>query len=404
MGARPGPIAESRAARRLRDWAEAPGTVLFMALFAAQAAVLVLSPILVDVARDFDVATSTAGQLRILAAPVAALVPLAVIRLGRRVPLQKLLGAGIALLGVGAVGSAVAPTFAALALVQVPTWVGVATVTTAGVAAAAAWSEPGRRNHVVARALAGPPAAWIVGMPVVGLTADVHWRLVFLVLPLPAAVAAGLLLLPRRRAEVEQPQRVALREALRDEPFRRWAGAELLAMSAWAGTLVFAGALFVESYGTSLRATGVLLAAVAAAYLAGNTAAGRAPAGGGAALLNWANAGTTVGVGITFAVRPGVGWTLALLSAAAFAAGARTLAGTSRGLDLAPGRTLEIGAVRGMTTQLGYLGGSLAGGLALAIGGYAALGAALAVLLLGATLLLVWPARRLRARVAPAMG
>jgi DHA1 family inner membrane transport protein len=381
-----------------------PASVLFLCLFAGQAAVLVLSPTLVDIARDFDVSTSVAGQLRIVAAPVAALVPLAVLRLGRRVPLRSMLAGGLVLLAVGAVGSAVAPTFELLALAQVPTWIGVATVLTAGVAAAATWSEPARRTRVVAHALAGPPAAWIVGMPLIGVVAEVHWRLAFLVLPLPAAVLAGVLLATARRpAVVEEQPPAALGAALRDPALGRWALGELLAMSAWAGTLIFAGALVVESYEMSLRATGLLLAVTASAYLLGNIAAGRVAGGRGAGLLALANTGTGVSVGLTFAVRPGVAWTLALLSASGFAAGARTLAGTTRGLALAPQRKLEIGAIRGATTQLGYLAGSLVGGLALALGGYEALGLAYAVLLGAATLV---PARaeplRLRLRPAPA--
>jgi predicted MFS family arabinose efflux permease len=45
-----------------------------MSVFTSQAAVLVLSPILVMIATDLDVSTAVAGQLRIVAAPLAALV------------------------------------------------------------------------------------------------------------------------------------------------------------------------------------------------------------------------------------------------------------------------------------------------------------------------------------------
>ena len=62
----------------------------------------------------------------------------------------------------------------------------------AGVAATGAWSTPEERTRLVSRALAGAPAAWIVGMPVIGLVSSIDWRLAFLVLPLPAAVLAGL--------------------------------------------------------------------------------------------------------------------------------------------------------------------------------------------------------------------
>ena len=41
-----------------------PSLVLFVCLFASQAGLLVLSPMLPDVAREFGVSTATAGQLR----------------------------------------------------------------------------------------------------------------------------------------------------------------------------------------------------------------------------------------------------------------------------------------------------------------------------------------------------
>ena len=65
---------------RGRNFLSAPSVALFLALFASQAGVLVLSPVLVDVAREFDVSTAAAGQLRLLAAPLAALAAVVVAR------------------------------------------------------------------------------------------------------------------------------------------------------------------------------------------------------------------------------------------------------------------------------------------------------------------------------------
>ena len=94
-----------------RTWGRlaSPSTALFMSVFTSQAGVLVLSPILVDVARDFDVSTAVAGQLRIVAAPVAALVAVLVVRAGARLPYRLLLAGGAALVAAGSVASAVAP-------------------------------------------------------------------------------------------------------------------------------------------------------------------------------------------------------------------------------------------------------------------------------------------------------
>ena len=64
--------------------------LLFMSVFTSQAAVLVLSPILVDVARDLHVSTAVAGQLRVFAAPVALVVAVLGCALGRTVPVAVL--------------------------------------------------------------------------------------------------------------------------------------------------------------------------------------------------------------------------------------------------------------------------------------------------------------------------
>ncbi len=69
--------------------------------------------------------------------------------------------------------------------------------------------------------------------------------------------------------------RVSLAGILGRRDARHWAVGELAANSAWAGTLVFSGALFTERYGLSTATTGVLLALIAAAYLAGNQFAAR---------------------------------------------------------------------------------------------------------------------------------
>src|SRR5687767_2429328 len=93
----------ARAPTRPRAHAAAltsPSAALFLGLFASSAGVLVLSPILVDVARDSGVSTAVAGQLRLAAAPLAAFVAVGVVRWAGRFALRSLLAAGAALVGV----------------------------------------------------------------------------------------------------------------------------------------------------------------------------------------------------------------------------------------------------------------------------------------------------------------
>jgi predicted MFS family arabinose efflux permease len=157
-------------------------------------------------------------------------------------------------------------------------------------------------------------------------------------------------------------------------------------MSAWAGTLVFSGALFVETYGASPRLTGVLLATVALAYLGGNVLGGRIQHECLRRALARGNVAAAAAVALTWLLTPNVLVTLALFSFAAAVVAARTVVGTGYGFALAGERKLEVGAARAAVTHAGYLVGSFVGGAALALGGHSAVGVAFGALFLAATI------------------
>ncbi len=363
-----------------------PALVLFLALFAGQAGVLVLSPILGRVAEDFDVSIAQAGQLRILAAPLAAVVALLAGRLLIKYPTRALLIAGSVLVAAGSLASAAAPTFALLTLAQVPMWGGIATLIVAAMSAIGTWSTAEERPRLVARAMAGAPAAWIVGMPLIGVVAEVDWRLAFLAFPLPAALLAGLAAAGRPRDSKVAAAGGSLLCVLRRIETRRWAIGELAANSAWAGTLVFSGALFTELYGASSTTTGLVLATVAASYLAGNQWAGRSqPTRARSAMLAFSIA-AGIAVGLTWAFTPGVAVTVVLFAGAAFLVSTRMVAATVFGFTVAGDHGREVGTTRAVTSQLGYLIGSLVGGLALSVGGFALLSVAFGGLFFASTL------------------
>ena len=360
--------------------------MLFLALFASQSGVMVMSPILSEVASDFGVSIAEAGQLRILAAPLAAGIALGTGRALARFSPRALLGVGSVLLAFGSLASAAAPTFELLGLAQVPMWGGIAMLLAAGVAATASWSVPAERTKLVSRALAGPPSAWIVGMPTIGLVASINWRIAFLALPLPAAVLAGLAAARRPGDTPIVGSGNSLAGLLGLGAARRWALGELFANCAWAGTLVYSGALFTETYGTSSAATGVVLAVVATAYLAGNRWAGRmSPARARRTMLQ-GSVVAAIAVALTWSWTRSLGLTLVLFAVTSVATAARTVAGTVYGFTLAGDLGREVGAIRAATTQIGYLIGSLVGGIAIAIGGLGMLSVVYAALFLAATL------------------
>ncbi len=375
----------------------AVGAVLFTCLLAAQAGLIALTPVLAQVARDLDVSTAAAGQLRTVAGLAAGVTALMLGRVGRRLDLRRQLLLGSMLLAFGSVTSAAAPSLVLLALAQVPVGVAAALLIAAGTIAAAEWVPPEQRARVLSWALVGQPAAWIVGMPLIGVVGERSWRLAWLALPLAAALvaAAAVVRLGARPAAKVEP--VPIGVALGDRDLARWLGAELLANTAWAGTLVYAGALFVESFGASGETTGVVLALGAAAYIAGNRFAQR--------LLLAAPAGLTVltlvlatSVACFGALRSSLALSATFFAAAAFAAGGRTLIASAHGISVRSELRAAAMSGRAATMQLGYVGGSLAGGVALTVGGYPALGAMLGVLFLAAAAALVPSTSRAESR------
>src|SRR5829696_1851135 len=145
-----------------------PGAVLFACLFASQSALLVLSPTLIDIAREFGVSTATAGQLRSISGATGGVTALVLATSVRLSGLRRLLSAGAALVAVGSGLSAAAPSFTVLAGAQAVLGVGIGLLVAVGIAAAGEWPAPAQRPHVLAWAIAGMPAAWIAGMPFVG--------------------------------------------------------------------------------------------------------------------------------------------------------------------------------------------------------------------------------------------
>jgi predicted MFS family arabinose efflux permease len=110
--------------------------------------------------------------------------------------------------------------------------------------------------------------------------------------------------------------------------------------------------------------------------------------------------GASVAVAFTWALTPPVGVTLLLFAAAAFVAATRTVAGTVYGFQVSGDLGREVGSIRAATTQVGYLVGSLLGGVALAVDGFSALAVVFGGLFLASMLPYVCVRRTCRTRLA----
>ena len=363
--------------------APAPHLILFACMFVGQAALIALSPVLAEVARDFDVSTATAGQLRAVSGLVAGATAAGMGLIATRLGIRDLLILGLWLLIGGSLLSAAAPSFAVLAAAQVPVGAGLGIVLSAALAGAAEWVPDERRSGALSWTLVGPPAAWVVGLPVIGLVGQVSWRLGWIAVPFAAGVVA--LAAVATRCPDEPVQRT--RGALAGNPrLRLWGLGELLAFSAWSGTVVYVGALLVESYDISVATAGLVLGASAAAHLPGTFLARRIASPSPLRLLVALALALAAAVAVFGAWRPALGASAMLFTLLAFLAGARTFAGSATGLAVAPGDKLLAMRVRAAALQFGYLVGSVLGGIALSAQGYGAMGFTFAFLFAAAAL------------------
>ena len=350
-----------------------PSAVLFVVLFAAQASILVLSPILPQVAADFGVATSTAAQLRSVSGVTAGIAALVVAVTGGRFRLSSLLSTGL-LLAAGSMGSALAPTFAVLVAAQSVIGLGLAMVLSGGLAASESWAADGESARVLSWALIGQPVAWIVGQPVVGWVAGTDWRWAWVAVPFVSSLVALAVVAVRDRSAGDEGRGCDPVGLWRQPGVKPWAIGELLGFSAWGGTLVYAGAFFVETYGASVGLTGLILGAGAAAYLPGNFVGRRwLQRGPAAPLVVFALGGGAVVVVLTVA-DAGTAFSAVVFGVLAFLAAGRTIAGAALGLRVSGGRRLAAMSVRTAMLQFGYLAGSVLGGVALSRWGFAGMG------------------------------
>jgi DHA1 family inner membrane transport protein len=288
-----------------------------------------------------------------------------------------------ALLALGDLGSAVAPTFAVLAAAQVLIGAAVAGVVAAGTAAVGVWAGEGERTRVLSWALIGQPTAWIVGMPLAGVLGEHSWRLGWLVLPLGSAVLATMVLLAMPKASEQRSASTRLRPVLADRAIARWALAELLFNCGWSGMLVYAGALFAESYDAPSSVVGLILGGGAGVYVCGNLAARRLAARQPHRQLVALALLLVVLVTAFDGVRLGTWASAALFGLTALVGGARTLVGSAVGLSVAPETRLAAMGLRTAAVQIGSVAGTGVAGLALAAGGYGALGVTMAALCAG---------------------
>ena len=374
----------------LRAIASRPSPVLFACMFASQAGLLVLSPVLPDIAREFGTSTAAAGQLRTVAGATGDVTALALALAGRRPGLRSLLTYGAALLLGGSVLSAAAPSFALLAVAQGVLGIGIGLLVAIGIAAAGEWPAAAERPKTLAWAIAGMPVAWVVGMPIAGLATSLGWRASWLAVPAAAAIAA--LGLVRLRPGDPPSQRTSdATAAWRRPAVARFTAAELLAKPDGQVSSRTPERCWWSPTTPHAPTVAIGLGITAAAMVPGTFVGRRSAPAATTTLLVVLTISQGCTVALLGAVRPGAGITLCLLAAMAFTNGWRSVIASSLGMDAAADDKVAVMSMRAGANQFGYLLGAAAGALALTVGGFPALGAALAGLFALGAFVHRWP-------------
>lgn len=368
---------------------------LAAATLSTQASIVVLAPIVVEVATAFGVSVSTVGQARAVLAGTAVVGSLSIGSLIDRIGVRPLLLVGSLLSLSGAVITSLAPTITLFYIAQIPAGLGVACLLSGGFAGVGVYFEDRDVPWAMGYVVGLQSLAWIVGNPVIGLLTDAgSWRLAYLV---PAAVslialAATLIMLPRLpiRPRGDAASRGGLRLVFRDRSARRWSLSELMAYSVWTAELTFAGAFYVESYGVTQTALGFLLSLPSAVFLVSSPrVAGLANRIGQKQVVILGGVGMGIVLLVLFSFTPSIWFTLPVFCLVAVFAALRLTGSSTLGLGQLPQRPGAMMSARTASAQLGYMIGSLVGGFVLAAGGFPALGVFLLVGLVLASVLVL---------------
>ena len=355
-------------------------TVIAAALFLNNTVALMLGPLLVDIANDFNTSVALTGQLAAATffswAIFAPLVGPFSDSLGRR--LVALTGLG--LMGACILSAAFAPNFIVLIILLVGTGLGGAMIPPNSMAAVSEVVPEAQKGRAIGVAQGIMQSATVIGMPAVAVLASVAgWRLPFL-------VCGGLLLVMFACSWLWYPKESAIeprsfsylsrfRELGSIAAFRIGMLANFSQRIVFYAVTGYLAAYLINTYGLSVGATALPLAGVGAGAVAGSLCGGviashpkRLSIVAGSTL-----AGGAIALAV-FSIAPSIWVTMLLAFCALLLLSIGWPVFITFATDVAgPSRATGIGMM-GASNRMGGFAGSGMGGAFLAMGGFAAVG------------------------------
>lgn len=365
---------------------------------------LVVSPVLVEIAREMNVTVGTAGLLVTAYGLPGIVVGVLAGPLSDRYGRKAFLVGGGAVMSVLTLLGVAAPAFAHLLLTRVGAGIGAAVLfpnITASVADGFPYQQRGRAMSIV---IAMNSLAPIVGVPLAGLIAGVSsWRASFLLVGLIGVVAVWIVARSALGAAPPRPSEVGTRELfaslLADPSVRGAVASSLLGSIFWFAWVTYSVAFFVERFGlpTAMASLTVLLTGLG--IVGGSQVGGRlGDRIGHKAIVGWSIVPASALMLVeTILLRDLVAATLVLLLIALLS-GARFATNMAMISELAPEARGTLLALNSSIVSVGIVVGTSVGGILIDGYGYEAFGVMSAAAgLLSA--LIVW--RSVTERTAP---
>jgi DHA1 family inner membrane transport protein len=349
-------------------------------MFLARTISLMLAPLLIALAAEFQTTAALAGQLAaatyITWGIVAPLVGPISDTYGRR-PVALM---GLLLMGGGILGSVMAWNYASLLICRLLTGVGGAMAPPNSMAAISDHFPPAQRGTAVGWLFSASWLGAVIGVPLVGLLADVGgWRFPFYVLAGLIGLVWGCLWLWFPRHQLPATPRLDF--AGRFQELSRTPGVwavlvtNVLQQMTFFAMFTYLAAYLVQAYRMPTGETALALALVGGGAMAGSLLGGRI-AGHPRRLrvLAVSLLGSGMIAGVSFIVSTSAWIIVASASMVSILASIGAPVLMTLMTELA-GRSRATGiGMFGASNQLGGVGGVLLGGVALSLGGFALIG------------------------------
>ena len=351
-----------------------------LAFFSTQSSSLMLAPLLVDIAAEFDVSVAVAGQV---GTATFAAWAISVVSVG---PLSDSLGrrpvalAGLSLLAIGVLASAFAPNLETLMVTRVVTGLGGGMIPPNGMAAVVDVVPPARIARAIGTLVSFTTLSAVIGVPAVALMADLgSWRLPFLVIGslLTACIVLNWFWFPKN--EAARPRTFMVFSRYRDllalPVLRAILAANLAQRIAYMAIFSYLATYLIDDYGVSVGAVALPLALVGIGGVIGSYIGGTVAARPDQMSLVAASAiGGGVAAAALFSVDLPV-WAVVAISTVSIAllslpwtvmiAVCTEISGNSRATGV---------GLLGVSNQTGAVGGAALGGLLLAFSGFPGIG------------------------------